>query len=117
MGLYWINFLSETEDVQGVGIVNAPDLNLALITAHHIGLPVDGYRMHIYGPFREDAVATYWWERLLTPFEADELDLARAISDEAVFGFYCDVPREPETESDPDGPPSPGPEAATKDAG
>lgn len=117
MSLFWFNFLSETEDVQAVAIVCAPDLVKSLMVAHHVGLPVDGYRMHIFGPFKEDAVATYWWERLLTPYEADELNLSRALTDERVFDFYSDVPREPEASGDPQSAATPTDEASPKDAG
>ena len=115
MSLWWMNFISDTEEVQGVVIVNAPSELLAIITADHLGLSMD-YRTEMYGPFLYESVTPAYIERLLTPEEAQTIDLFNALTDQAAFDFYRDVPREPQAETDPHGSPTPGVQAATEDA-
>lgn len=116
MSLWWLNFVDDAEEIQGVGIINAPDLLKAFLVAHHVGFNMD-YRVHAYGPFREDAVASYWWERLLTPFEAMELNLYLATVEESVFDLYRDMPREPHACGDPDCAATASDESATEETG
>lgn len=115
MSLWWINYLDDAQEVQGVVIINAPGHLLAVITAHHLGLSMD-YRMEIYGPFRPDGVPPEMIERLLTVEEAQGLAMYEATVNETIFDLYRDVPSEPEAETDPHSSPSPAAQAATEDA-